>query len=295
MFPWHTLKAIWRHPANADRRVRALARYGWWQVAKRTSPGFHDLPYHGLRLRCYPDSHSASAAVYFGGLQDYAEMRFMQRYLRAGDCFVDVGANIGVYSLLAASLVGTSGCVHAFEPSPATFRRLRENIAINGLDYVRCHPLALLDSPGSRSLRQLDDDCLAALEPTHATPPGSVEVGCTTLDETLVGIDIGMLKLDVEGAEPLVLRGAREHLRTGNPPVIQVEMDGYNAYYGVSTDELISEIHDYGYLIAIYQPDANHLMETTRPWEHAQNVLAIHRRRADEVRARISEPRPGVL
>jgi hypothetical protein len=172
MKPWTTLASVWTHPANRGRRLAAVARYFWWQAAKRTVLAYHDLPFHGTRLRCYADSHSASAALYFSGLPDYREMQFIRRYLRPGDCFVDVGANIGVYSLLAASIVGPGGMVHAFEPMKRTFERLVENVAMNALRHVQCHRLALSDAAGVVRLTEPGDDSLVGL-----AVPGMEEVG----------------------------------------------------------------------------------------------------------------------
>lgn len=291
--PFTTLHAIWTHPANAGSRIPALARYCWWQTAKRTWLLHYDLAYHGLRLRCHRDSHSASAALYFSGLPDYREMQFMRRYLRAGDTFVDVGANVGVYSLLAAALVGPAGCVHAFEPMPSTLGRLRENVELNRLSHVHCHGLAVTDSSGRRRLTNTHDDCVVTLAPDGTGSERDPEIACTTLDEFLPDIGMAMLKVDIEGAEPLALRGAIGHLRRANPPVMQLEMDGYCKRFGISTWQFIEEIEAAGYRLHVYDPEANALIPTHRPWEHAvRNVLAIHHTRLEEVRLRLSVHRP---
>ena len=70
------------------------------------------------KIRCYPNSSSASKIIYFSAFPDFYEMGFMKDYLRPGDNFIDGGANIGLYTILAASLVGNNGKVVAFEPSP---------------------------------------------------------------------------------------------------------------------------------------------------------------------------------
>lgn len=251
----------------------------------------YDFPYHGMKLRCYPDSHSASAAIYFSEWPDFREMQFIRRYLRNGDGFVDVGANVGVYSLLAASRVGAEGVVHAFEPMQRAFDRLTENIAINGLRQVHPHRMALSDVTGMVRLTEPGDDALVGIA-AAGMEGGDEHVCCSTLDAVLGDAPISMIKLDVEGAEPLVLRGARNHLRAGNPPVMQIEMDGYSARYGLPTHEFIDEIVSQGYEIAIYDPTNNRLIATRRPWEHGVlNVLAIHRGAWPAVEARIAVDR----
>src|SRR6266542_1227032 len=106
------LRLIWEHPANRNNRIAAVAKAALWQAYKRTIRRPLDLTvYGGLRLRAYPDSHEPGRFIYYGGLPDYEEMTFMCRYLRQGDRFIDGGANVGAYTLLAASLVGPTGSV----------------------------------------------------------------------------------------------------------------------------------------------------------------------------------------
>lgn len=144
------LAFIWNHPANRGRRAFAVGRAVAWQMFKRVTGRHWDIRIaDGVALRCYPDSRSASSALYTGGRPDYHEMEFMAHFLRPGDGFVDVGANIGVYALLAASFVGQDGRVDAFEPVPIAFDRLRENVALNGLGQVHAHQVALGASAGT--------------------------------------------------------------------------------------------------------------------------------------------------
>jgi FkbM family methyltransferase len=286
--PLTTLRSIWKHPANRGKQAEAIARYFWWQSTKRLGRPHFDLPFHGLKLRCHADSHSASAALYFSGLPDYREMQFIRRYLRPGDCFIDVGANVGVYTLLAASIVGPAGTVHAFEPMPRTHARLRENVEINGLAHVSCHGIALSEHVGPAQFAAPVDDSLPSLA-YGQSPAAIIEVQCSTLDSAFPEGTITMMKLDVEGAEPLILRGASQHLAAGNPPVIQIEMDGFSTRFGIETHDFIDEIVARGYDIAIYDPDEHRLIATRRPWEHrVLNVLAIHQPSRDFVEQRLA-------
>ena len=288
-WPGKTVRNILLHPANRGHRLQAVARYLGWQVHKRMRGAPTDVPFHGLVLRCYPDSHSASAAIYFSGLPDYREMRFLQRYLRAGDVFVDVGANVGLYTLLAASLVGKEGVVHAFEPGRKVCQRLRENVALNGLAQVRVHELAVSDRDGPLSLSMGADDCMNFLtSDSEAAGAPAVAVQGVTLDAFLGQGPLAMAKLDIEGAEPLAIRGASGLMRSGNPPVVQVEMDGFSDRYGMPTHQTISLLRDLGYDVGVYQPEQNRILYTDEPWkQRTPNVLAVHRGRRQEVEQRL--------
>jgi FkbM family methyltransferase len=287
----NTLHQIATHPANKGKVVPSLARYFNWQISKRLLGTTHrDIDFHGLKLRCHADSHSASAALYFNGMPDYREMRFMQRYLRAGDSFLDVGANVGVYTLLAAALVGPTGRVDAFEPGEKAMRYLTTNVELNQLGQVAIHAKALSDSPGIQGFRQTADDCTATLAVGNLQNANEEirQIPCTTLDDYAPYTNWAMAKLDVEGAEPLILRGARAHLARGNPPVLQIEMDGYSSRFGYGTDEFIEFLKSFNYGTAVYSPEDNAIEMTSRPWEFkVRNPLALNLERINEVAGRL--------
>src|SRR5205807_2686497 len=127
------VRAIWRHPANRRRRLRALATFLSWQARKRVRQDPLVVAFHNRQLKCYPDSPSTSGVLYFSGYPDYWEMKFLQAYLRRGDNFIDVGANTGVYSIFASGSIGPEGHIDAFEPLERTAARIEEQAAINHL------------------------------------------------------------------------------------------------------------------------------------------------------------------
>jgi len=151
--------------------------------------------------------------------------------LKPGGSFLDIGANIGYFSLLAAGLVGTSGQVIAIEPIPRTSAHLRANIALNGFTQVRVEQLALGAAAGSLELHlppaEMHQDYLI----TGLAIPGwdSLAVPCTTLDEAFATWQlprIDLVKLDVEGGEPQVIRGGRAVLSSGRVRALVCEISG---------------------------------------------------------------------
>lgn len=147
------------------------------------------------------------------------------RLVRRGDTVLDIGANEGYYTRLFAALVGPRGSVHAFEPVPPTFARLQENAGRAG--RVRLNNLALADEAKETDLYLPGDDHgQAALKP-HTFGSWSAEPSVrtwrcrtTTLDAYTAERQLGALdfvKCDVEGAELLVLRGARQAIERFSP------------------------------------------------------------------------------
>jgi len=150
---------------------------------------------------------------------------WLERSLRDGDVFYDVGANVGAYSLVAASLSGRDVKVYAFEPGVRTFESLSENIAVNGLhDRVMAMPVALTDRTGIVRFEYASVEAGAARHPgVLTTTAGNVSgVLGYRLDELVAQFCLPRpthIKIDVDGSELLVLRGAEAtlgdpHLRT---------------------------------------------------------------------------------
>lgn len=285
----HLFNAIWTHPANLNRRSRSLWRALYWQISKRLKSRPTDIDIQGLRLRCHPDSHSASRALYFSGMPDYWEMRFMLDYLRPGDRFIDVGANVGLYTLLAASIVSPSGHIDAFEPGTTASARFQENMEINQLTNVTLHRLALSDVAGFMRFNRTEDDCCAHISPIGQDGSECSLVRTVRLDTHLPTEFYAMAKLDIEGYEPFVVRGAAHLMDQGRLPVLLLEMAGYSKRFGISTSDFIAEINRLGYECAVYDPDARVLIPTDRPWAiSVDNLLAIKKDQLAFVSSRLS-------
>lgn len=290
------VRDIVMHPANQRRRLAALVQAARWQLHKRIFRQPLDFPYHGLKLRCYPDNHSASRAIYFGGLPDYSEMRFMIDFLRPGDRFVDAGANVGIYTLLAASLVGKTGKVDAFEPQKKMVNMLLENVRLNNLNNVEVHPIGLSDVVGVVDMVDTGDDCsgYVAEHTESRASHGGIEV--RRLDESIEHVVYSMAKFDIEGFEPYAIRGASELIRKRLLPVMIVEMAGYSNRHGISTPDFIAELKEFGYFTAVYCPERRLLQKTDRPWEvPTENVLAILEEQAEMVVGRLHADHLKVL
>jgi FkbM family methyltransferase len=278
---------IFRHPANRQRRLQALLRALGWQLDKRLRGRPWVVPFHGLKLICYPDSTASSAVVYFGGLPDYWEMSFLLAYLRPGDQVLDVGANVGVYTMLAAARVGAAGGVDAVEPQATAAARIEEQRALNPSVKVRVHRCAASDRSGSADFGYSAESATMHLRRPGERPGAGVRVRTMRLDDLEPARDYALGKIDIEGAEPFALRGARERLRRGRPPVWLLEMAGYSTLYGVSTDALVAELAEAGFDTAVWDPATRSLRCTEAPWTlGVHNVLAVARTRADEVAAR---------
>lgn len=173
------------------------------------------------------------------------EVDIFRSVLRPGDVALDIGANIGVHTLALARLVGRSGFVLAFEPQRLVFQTLCANVALNSLDNVHCVNAAVSDSIGTLNLFDANPDVpnnfggveLAILAGTTGAP----RVSQLTLDDYLEVASLRLMKIDVEGMESAVVRGARRALARFKP-VLYVENDRVDA-----SPELLALLMELGY------------------------------------------------
>lgn len=210
---------ILRHPSNEGRRVRKILEATVFQVVSRCfkRPMLATLGDHSY---IWADSEmSASRRALYANPPDRAEMLAWRDALNPGDLFVDVGANIGLYTLLAIEAGAEVICV---EPIPAAVRHLRRNLALNAYE-AEIREVALGSEPG-RMLMTTDLGVgnrlvLSASDASSAAR----EVEVSTLDDLVGDRYVHGLKLDVEGAELLVLQGGARALEQHRVGLIQLE------------------------------------------------------------------------
>jgi FkbM family methyltransferase len=155
---------------------------------------------------------------YWLGNYEADKQRLLQKLLREGDCFLDIGANVGFHTLLAAALVGRSGRVVAFEPLPQNLAFLRRHLLLNRIRNVTAYEAAVSDAPGMVTFNESCGPSMGRIDSI-----GSLTVQAVTLDDLWHGGEFPpprAVKIDVEGAEDAVLRGAAKLLAAARPVVV---------------------------------------------------------------------------
>jgi FkbM family methyltransferase len=219
----YVLSSIWHEPSNRQQRVKRLFLFLGWQLWKRVvrQPVVVGL-FNGLRFRAYPDCEVSSGAIY-ARIPDSRDILYLRAHLGQGT-LVDVGANVGLVTLLLADKVQ-----HAllFEPNPVAAARARANLALNGLPF-EVHESALSDTTGTVEFE--DQGGVSSCNRTvvgFSTSVPTRDVPCTRLDRFLADhalpYPISAVKIDVEGHENSVLRGMTECLRQHRPRVVMFE------------------------------------------------------------------------
>jgi FkbM family methyltransferase len=271
-------RSLSRHPlARRHGRLGAYGRFLRWQFAQRLLPQPAVLPFVNDSVLVTARGTSGATGNYYFGLMEPQEMGFALHLLRDDSLFVDVGANIGAFTVLAGAGVGAR--VVAVEPIPATFERLQRNIAVNGIgDKVAAHRVGLSGQPGTLRF-SLALDCM-----NHVMDEGeggdAVDVPVTTLDDLLDGQAPTLIKIDVEGHEGAVIDGAARTLARPDLMAVIMEVNGGGRIEGDIDRVLIARMAAFGFRPHGYDPFARRLT----PYDDAPNVVMV--RDAEQVQAR---------
>src|SRR5882724_1672651 len=245
------LRFVANHPLNRDRKFRSMFEFCAAQITLRLLPGDICMEFpNRTRIMLAP---SMKGAWHFitPRLFDLEEMSFVMHYLRAGDFFADVGANVGVYTVLAAGVAGARAA--AFEPSRDSYEMLVRNIRINALtEQVKTFEMAVGRNTGTMRLTvgQGTENCIAIQSSENALAPVKV----TTLDHEFSNNPPNLLKIDVEGFESEVIAGAKKMLKKTGLRAMIVERCGNGVRYGFDEDALHREIRKEGFLPCTYNP-----------------------------------------
>jgi len=252
MNPKHALnlfRFVWRHPLNSENKLRALGRLLRWQIGSRLLPGMTALPFVEKTRLFATRGMTGATGNWYSGLHETAEMGFVLHLLRPTDHFLDVGANIGSYAILAAGAVGAYTV--AVEPIPETFACLRRNILLNDLEEkVRCCQIGLSDREAVLRFTSDLDTVNHVISSGEEGP--SIEVPAMTLDALVGNMIPAAIKIDVEGHELRVLGGASRVLADQRVLAVIMETNGSGARYGVGDGKLFDvmyrhQFEPYGY------------------------------------------------
>lgn len=204
----------------------------------------------GDRLVADPFDHLAEG-VKRDGCYEPAVVRLFERVIRRGMVALDIGANVGHHTVMLSRLVGPTGRVHAFEPDPRTFVDLRTNVQANRGANVQIINSALAAETGKAPLYRGTESMVSSLRPTVHSGIDATSVAVDTLDRwsaTSQLSRIDFIKLDVEGAELAVLRGAEKTLRRWQPLLV-TEVSIHGKGFGNDHMDVTAALRSQGYAL----------------------------------------------
>jgi FkbM family methyltransferase len=245
-----TFRLIFSHPLTRNQRIAAYKRWIRWQLGSRIIHGAIAVRFvDETQLLARSGMHGATGNIYCG-LHECHDMGFVLHFLREGDLFLDVGANIGSYTVLASGAVGAETI--SFEPVPSSFQHLVDNIYLNRIiDRVRPLNVAVGSVAGELEM-VADQDTVNRIIMGEVYAGERVKVPVVTLDEVLAGQVPRLIKIDVEGFETQVLGGATHTLENPGLEAVLMELNGSGETYGFDEIQLHNNMIDLGFKKCAY-------------------------------------------
>ncbi len=243
---------IINHPLNRNRKLKSLCRFFCWQISSRLVCGSIAVNFvNEARLLISSGMMGATGNIYVG-LHEFEDMAFVLHCLRRNDVFVDIGANVGTYTVLAGAVIGAT-CV-SIEPIPDTFKHLMDNVNLNGIyENVHCFNVGI----GRKNETLRITSTLGAMNHVVVDENDGVqtiEIPVKKLDDVIGGLEPVLIKIDVEGFETEVIAGAHNVLSKTSLLAVIIELVGSGERYGY--DELVihQEMLAYGFRPFAYNP-----------------------------------------
>ena len=236
--------------------LRKLVAFLWLTVSEFLCPAgmrrvvHSSINGHSLLVFANED---VGRAIHYGGRYEALETAFLTKTISPEAICVDVGANVGYFTMLMANSART-GSVHAFEPLPMNVALLKASIELNGFTNIHVNQCAVGDRTGEISFVQSTDTAYSSLRDTgRKLAEHAFRVPMITLDDYLerVGITrVDVIKADVEGSEELVVEGATKLLnnRAARPRLVLLELFNHNLQaFGSSVAGVVQKMGSLGY------------------------------------------------
>ncbi len=281
----HTLRIIWNHPVNQGARVDSVLGFFKWQLGSRLVSGPVVVPLvNDAKLVLRRGMHGATGNLYCG-LAEFEDMSFVMHALRPDELFVDIGANVGVYTVLAGAVGARSV---AFEPVPGTYRDLLKNLAINDLnERAEAHNEGVGREPGTLRFTTGMGPVNHVVDGDEAPSATTLELPVVTLDSALGDRTPTLMKIDVEGFETDVIAGARETLANPGLRAIVIELNGNGSRYGYNDADIHADLLGFGFEPVIYAPFQRSLERLDGMNPKRGNTIYV--RDIEEIRARLRD------
>ena len=278
-----------QHGLAKRHKLRAVTSFLKWQFSQRFNPGPVAYPFIAETKLWVQKGMTGATGNIYTGLHDFEDMCFLLHFLRPSDLFVDIGANIGSYTVLAAGVAGAD-CI-CIEPVPKTFEILKKNISVNKL-YNKVTPLNI--SVGSEKgvlsfTKNLDTVNHVIEDSNQPNFDEWIKVPCESLDLVLNGKQTPVLiKIDVEGFEQEVINGAGQLLANPTLKAIIIELNGSGGRYGYDETKIHRQLKSNGFNPYQYLPFTREL----KTMEVFGNLNTIYLKDLPFVKVRLNTASP---
>ena len=287
---YKALAFIYAHPLSRGHGVSSLIRFFRWQIMTRSLNMPVIIPFVNATRLIAERGIICGSGTYYVGLLEFEHMAFVLHYLRPKDLFIDVGANIGLFTLLAAGVVGAqSVCI---EPIPQTYQRLLDNVNINRLqNLVKAQNIGLSDTSCKLQFTT-NHDAVNYVTTEFKRNNNIAEVEVRTLDSIVQNQVPELIKIDVEGFETKVIEGGqRTFSNNQGPNAVLMELRGHGSRYGFNEQDLHRRMLEYGYGAFVYDPISREL-NLWRENDEGKFGDMLYIRQIEKAKSRVREASP---
>lgn len=221
------------HPITKDNRIKAMTRYIVFNSVNRIKSNIKYDWIENLVFYASKGDGGIVANIYYG-LYEFNESAFILHFLRKDDVFLDIGANVGHYSLLASGVKKCNSI--SIEPVPKTFDRLNEQIALNKLESKISTLNIGVGNECAKLNFSVDKNTMNRI--VNEEYKNAIQIPVKTIDTICKDKNITLMKIDVEGYEKFVLEGSQTTLKNENLKAVIIEINFSNKFYGVENDEV---------------------------------------------------------
>jgi FkbM family methyltransferase len=242
---------ISQHPLNANHKLRSMLNFCFWQLGTRLLRKKVIVPWVEDAKFISDLGETGLTGNLYAGFAEYEDMLFLLHALQSSEVFVDVGANIGAYTVLASKVVKSHTI--AFEPLPETAERLKDQIQINRIEsIVNVRNMGIGNEKGALFFTNNRDTVNKVSLTGESENTTRVEV--STLDIELSENTRYFFKIDVEGFEYNVIEGARKLLSSDNVSAIIIELNGSGEEFGHSNEQIHQMLISFKLIPVAYEP-----------------------------------------
>lgn len=265
-------KFIVSHPLTKKKKFASIANFLRWQIGARLVRKKIIVPWVENSKFIAEIGEAGLTGNLYAGFMEYKDMCFLLHALQPDEIFVDVGANIGAYTILASKVVKSRSI--SFEPLPETIKRLRDQIQINEIhDLVTIKNKGVGDKNGELFFTNNNDTV------NKVSLAGDVQnttkVNVVTLDEELDKSGKYFIKIDVEGFEYNVIQGGNDILSSENTSALIIELNDSGREFGYSNEDIHVRLIDLGFKPVNYDPMSRSLLMLDSYQKNGENTIYV--------------------
>lgn len=235
------------------RTKRAAEQWLLWPTPTWRLRGYADLTIGETRFKFFDPELRYSHEIRRGQYEPGVTEAF-RKVIQPGDTVLDIGAHMGLYTVLSAKMTGPGGAVWAFEPDPVSREVLNRNVQLNALTHVKVLPIAISSGPGQASLTagrfgRSGSTIGSGLSETKGARV--IDVPTASLDDFVAahGISPSVAKVDVEGAEGLVLAGGQRTFAKLRAVIFELHPEKLKSSFGTEPSSILARIRELGFRI----------------------------------------------